>query len=239
MNNFLTILSFLLLISCSQKKYHIDEITTPSDTLSYLKNDMSLLNGLVYCEFGDLGLYVNGKKDGVHKEWYENGQLMFEKNYKNGTRDGLFRFWYENGQLESERSFKDWKKLGLEREWWSNGQIRKETRYYNNLLGYPWNYENKGWDENGRLWNEVFFKDDNRNSLIRRFWYENGQLKEEFDYRDKFRDYFHRVWYENGQLMFEGNKKNGKWDWVRSWNEDGQPNSDSIGFIGGELIKLN
>ena len=51
----------VILFSCSNgnKRYHIDETTSSSDTITYLKSDMSLLNGIVYSEFGENGKYIN------------------------------------------------------------------------------------------------------------------------------------------------------------------------------------
>ena len=53
--------------------------------MCYLKFDMTLLNGFVVCEFGDVGLFKNGLRDGVHKEWYENGVLKKEWTLVNGV----------------------------------------------------------------------------------------------------------------------------------------------------------
>ena len=70
MKKLILLLIVCLLIGCtSEKRYHIDEITNPTDTLCYLKSDMSLLNGMVYNEFGDVGMFKNGKRDIFYKEW--------------------------------------------------------------------------------------------------------------------------------------------------------------------------
>jgi hypothetical protein len=53
----------------------------------------------------------DGKKDGLWKEWYENGQLRWEKNYKDGKLDGLARGWYKNGQLRWENNYKDGERI--------------------------------------------------------------------------------------------------------------------------------
>ena len=52
------------------QKPHIDEVSFPNDTLTYLKSDMSLLNGVVYSELGELGEFINGEREGRHKRWY-------------------------------------------------------------------------------------------------------------------------------------------------------------------------
>lgn len=40
---------------------------------------------------------------GVNRSFYGNGQLLREVTFKNGKREGLFRNWDENGELEFER----------------------------------------------------------------------------------------------------------------------------------------
>ena len=48
---------------------------------------------------GDLSNFT-----GIAYHLYPNGQLKIEDNYKDGKRDGLQKEWYENGQLESEEN---------------------------------------------------------------------------------------------------------------------------------------
>ena len=60
-------LLFILLLTLpffgfGQERYHVDEVTSPNDTLTYSKFDMSLVNGLVYSDLGELGHYNKGKK---------------------------------------------------------------------------------------------------------------------------------------------------------------------------------
>ena len=39
-------------------------------------------------------------KDGLHQEFFDNGKVRSEINYRNGVKDGLVRTYYENGQLK-------------------------------------------------------------------------------------------------------------------------------------------
>ena len=53
----------VILFSCSNgdKRYLNDKIFYSSiDTLTYLKLDTTLLNGIVYCEFGENGKFIKG-----------------------------------------------------------------------------------------------------------------------------------------------------------------------------------
>ena len=45
------------------------------------------------------------EQDGLHTEWYDNGQKKEETTYKNGKLE-LETVWYENGQKEIEWTYK-------------------------------------------------------------------------------------------------------------------------------------
>ena len=64
MKQILILLISVILFSClnGDKRYHKDETVSTNDTLTYLKSDMKPLNGIVFCEFGENGKYINGKK---------------------------------------------------------------------------------------------------------------------------------------------------------------------------------
>ena len=64
------------------------------------------------------------KKNGIHTEYYENGEKKFEGSFKNGKRDGLFTWWYENGQKEYEGLYEDGRKISVE-EWNEDGSVKK------------------------------------------------------------------------------------------------------------------
>ena len=62
-------------------------------------------NGKIVSELN----YKDGKLDGICKGYYKDGELEFEYNYKDGKRDGLCKYYYEDGGLESELNFKEGK----------------------------------------------------------------------------------------------------------------------------------
>ena len=126
----LILFAVVLLCGCGEKvqRYHIDEITSPSNTLTYLKKDMSLVNGIVFCEFGDMGLFKEGKEAGVLKGWYE-GHLIYEYNYKEGKEDGICKMWYKNEQLQQVCNYKEGKEDGILKHYYENGQLMWKCNY--------------------------------------------------------------------------------------------------------------
>ncbi len=67
-------------------------------------------------------------KDGVHKEYYENGNLKKEVTYKNGKKDGVSKGYYENGELFAQHILKDGKEEGLSISYFQDGSLRMELQ---------------------------------------------------------------------------------------------------------------
>ena len=67
--------------------------------------------------------YINGKSEGKHYKYFDNGQLSLETQEKNDKTEGEGFEYYPNGKLRQERFYK-------------NGVVIKSTSYY----------------ENGKLW---------------------------------------------------------------------------------------
>ena len=92
---------FLPVFCFSQNRYTINDIVTPTkEKITYLKSTMEPLNGMIYNDQGDVGLYIDGQKTGVHKSWYKSGQLRYVFNYKKNQFNGEQKGWYENGKLK-------------------------------------------------------------------------------------------------------------------------------------------
>ena len=136
MKNLIKLFFLLILIgSCkSEKKYYLWDIVTPNDSLTYLKFDMERFTGTVHDHYGIAGKFINGMKDGDHKEWYRKNELKSVKPWKNGIKDGDHKEWYFNGKLKSVKPWKNGKREGLFRIWYDNGQLQYESNYKNDKL---------------------------------------------------------------------------------------------------------
>jgi len=76
--------------------------------------------------------------DELKKEtrWFENGQKIYEINYKDGREDGKWTWWYEDGQIKEERNYKDGHFDGKWVEWDENGQKEDERNFQNGVEIY-------------------------------------------------------------------------------------------------------
>ena len=119
MKKLLLLLLCVPLIGFGQNRYHLNEVTSPNDTLTYLKEDMSLVSGVVYYESSDWR-----EED---QEWLEKHRVnRWEETYSDGVWI-LYRCWFVNGQLSNES--KKGPVLWTSRKWYENGQLRSYKLY--------------------------------------------------------------------------------------------------------------
>ena len=75
-----TYLSLLSIVSCTQKKYSIDEIVCSKEGVWLVKSDSSIVNGLVYNNQNKVGSILNGKAKG-NGNWVKITQTNKFENY--------------------------------------------------------------------------------------------------------------------------------------------------------------
>ena len=88
---------------------------------------------------------IDGKKHGLWRFWYENGQLKVESNYVDGKGEGFWRRLYKNGRERNEGFYVEGKRHGFWRFWYANGQLRCEGEYVNGEKVGVWS----NWDDEG------------------------------------------------------------------------------------------
>ena len=109
-----------------------------NSSLIYWKKNMTLFTGVATISYKD-GLlsssrtYKDGEKNGLWREWYENGQIEYEDYFQNGLEHGESQGWYEDGQKEYEWNFKNGLDHGLQRGWDEKGQLEYESNYINGI----------------------------------------------------------------------------------------------------------
>jgi antitoxin component YwqK of YwqJK toxin-antitoxin module len=94
-----------------------------------------------------------GMMNGISKRFYLNGQLEIEVFFRNNKRiynDGVHKEYYENGQISYLENYKDGKLNGLQKAWHKNGQLACEGNYIDELDLFLKRDDNwKCWDEEG------------------------------------------------------------------------------------------
>ncbi len=100
----------------------------------------------IFQELLEKSIPVIESENGVLREWYEEGQLFTEYQFKNERRHGIQKKWYKNGQLMQLYNYKNGKLNGLQQKWYNSGKLKAEWYYLNDQLhGYS-----KEWYPNGQ-----------------------------------------------------------------------------------------
>ena len=97
--------------------------------------DEVIIERITYSKSGDTLILENTlDKMKMVREYYRNGQIEKEKNYKDGELDGKWTYYRENGQIEIEENYKDGKKDGKWTYYNKDGSIDKVEEYKNGKL---------------------------------------------------------------------------------------------------------
>jgi antitoxin component YwqK of YwqJK toxin-antitoxin module len=95
--------------------------------------------------------------------YYPNGNKESESYFdEEGKRHGIFKFWYENGNPWSETEFKHGIKDGINRAYYKEGGKRFEGQFKNDKRAGIWYF----WDKKGNqvLQKNFDAEDDNQNT---------------------------------------------------------------------------
>ncbi|MBC7923208.1 MAG: hypothetical protein H7Z75_19185 [Ferruginibacter sp.] len=68
----------------------------------------------------------HGQLFGFIKEYYLNGRIRKQENYKAGNLEGRVTAYYPTGEVKSEANYEGGNKLGPWQEWYPNGQVKEE-----------------------------------------------------------------------------------------------------------------
>ena len=83
--------------------------------------------------------YVNGKKEGIHIGYWEDGSLAFEYNLKDDEYNGSLKEWNRKGQIIKSFNYVNGYEKGSQKLWFNNGEVKSNYVIKNNrrygLLG--------------------------------------------------------------------------------------------------------
>ena len=140
--------------------------------LLYKKNEIgiTLFTGEYYekDEYGhwETTKYVNGRKHGPYKSYYNSGIIEAEGNYKNGNMDVLWKWYhYFTGVITDSVNYKIGVRHGLKHIYWGPDQIMTYENYNNGKLDGEW----LSYYENGQLKFKENYKDGKKEGLFEFF----------------------------------------------------------------------
>ncbi len=122
-----------------------------------------------------------------------------EITYVDGKINGILRQYHDNGSLESEIGYEDGRYHGFYRTYYPDGRMHNEKTYRNGKLNGVF----KAWDEDGSLFFEINYKDDKQHGPDR-IYYRTGILQFEDTYVEGKRT-VRKTYDEGGKLKFVQN----------------------------------
>ncbi|HHZ69676.1 MAG TPA: hypothetical protein EYO51_05300 [Methylococcaceae bacterium] len=123
--------------------------------------------------------YVEGKKEGAWREWYNDEFSMLRSTgyFQADKADDIFTRWHQNGNKKEEGYFRLGQKDDLWTTWYENGN-KKEAGYYSaDKKDDQW----ITWYQNGQKQQQGFYHKGRKEDHWT-FWYDNGDKKAERDY---------------------------------------------------------
>jgi antitoxin component YwqK of YwqJK toxin-antitoxin module len=189
----------------------------------------------------------DGTKEGHWKEFYSNGTLRAEGDYKDGKpvgewkyfypdskqeqtgkytasgkKTGTWKWYFENGQLMTEEDYKNGVKEGVHTEYDETGKVVEEGEYLNGTEEGPW------FTVSGDFYEKGTYRDGLKNGkwtslyLITKDNKTDSILSFTGNFIDDNPDGKHIYYWENGKIKDEGNYITGKkdGDWIK-YNSDG------------------
>ena len=74
------------------------------------------------------------KNQGEVVQYYDNGTIKAQRQFKDGKLDGAYKLYHENGQLKLEGSYRNDQMQGVFKRYNSRGQLLSEEVYEDNVL---------------------------------------------------------------------------------------------------------
>ncbi|NDV47065.1 hypothetical protein D0T49_08405 [Paludibacter sp. 221] len=161
----------------------------------------------------ETGNYKTGKKDGVWKQYYGEGKVKQQEEYKDGEIRKITQY-YPDGKLESERNFLNRKEHGAEKHYDRETGKLKTEKYY----------------ENGKqVGKQTQYISSNRNDYVQVSNYSkegklDGKFTETYTETDKIK----------AQGQYKDGKKTGVWKYGK---KDGEPTEEET-YEAGDLRKV-
>lgn len=159
-----------------------------------------------------------GKKTGIWRYYYVNGNLSEVETFKDGISEGPDTTYHFNGRVKQQQHFSANKLNGMVKAFHETGAPYAEVMFKDGQKEGKAIYYHK----NGVKESEAVFKNDMLEGLVINY-YDNGQTESEATMVTGKSEGLYRYYYPSGKLNYEGNmtkgERTGEWKW---YHENGQ-----------------
>lgn len=190
------------------------------------RNHKGEFDGLtrIYDEHGILSMeahYVAGKRLGIQKRFYPNGELSSLETYGIKGREGLAYEYWDSGRVKAEFFYVNNQRQGQAKHWYQNGQLSWEAHYHQNHR----EGEGRFYDENGLLTRVENHRQNQKVGEQQMFYPRSSQLQELKRYDEQNRLVFEQQFTSDGSKTMEFSRR----------FVNGQPIQDQQYFKDGKL----
>ncbi|WP_460560443.1 toxin-antitoxin system YwqK family antitoxin [Ferruginibacter profundus] len=113
-------------------------------------------------------LTIEGVKNGLFMQWYNNGKKAVRGSFTQGKKSGEWTYWSSDGHMTGKGTFNNNKPDGKWITWFKNSKKESEGEYKNGVEEGRFIY----WDENGDISKILNYENG---KLIKTVYFENGK----------------------------------------------------------------
>ena len=126
--------------------------------------------------------YTTGKRNGKEQNFYPNGNVAEETNWKEDLKNGVWKQFFESGQLKSTAKYVDNKLEGTYTAYYPDGKKEIEGVYRHDVPNGEW----KRFDDKGKI-----------TSTIK---YANGKITNQDELSADEKEFFRKVMEQEGRI---------------------------------------
>ncbi|MFN8166922.1 MAG: toxin-antitoxin system YwqK family antitoxin [Bacteroidia bacterium] len=177
------------------------------------------------------GSMYKGKKDGVWREYNNQGGLSRIEEYKNGIKSGASVELTFNNQVSADQTYKNDSLNGQKTTYNAGGRIRVIENFSNGILDGP----RKSFYDDSKLQEESNYISGKRDGDTK-WYFQSGNVSIEYTYKNGILEGPAKEYDSNGHIKREGQFKNDSEDGEWKMYEDTVLTKKVI-FKGGEIVK--
>ncbi|HBI40833.1 MAG TPA: hypothetical protein DDY16_07805 [Tenacibaculum sp.] len=153
----------------------------------------------------------NGKRTGVWKKKYKNGNIRYKGQFENGKEVGVFKFYSirSKSQPTIVKDFSGADGLANVKFYTRHGKLKSEGKMLGKKREGKWLY----YFLDGHVMSEENFTDNEYNGVVKNY-YPNGRLTEETYYQHGLKHGTSKIYTESGTLLealiYDNGKLNGE-----------------------------
>ena len=183
----------------------------------YFNNNIEIVKEMI-AEDGKVIKTIGRIPDGIIKEYYNDGKVMAEWNYKDGVYNGINRVYHRNGKMSVECNYKNGVLNGAFKRYYENGDIASESNYWNGMVTKTAETYYLG----GQLKSSSNYLEGREDGAGRQY-YATGKIKSEWNIKNGQTEGALKIYYEDGKRESEINYREGKKNGIsKSYYKDGK-----------------